>query len=51
MEVFFISVSLLRSLLMTAYFLDLHCAVKLYDTNNYRRARIQLKHNNINVNV
>ena len=32
-----------------AYFLDLHESVKLYDTNNYRGARIPLKHNNINV--
>ena len=32
-----------------AYFLDLHRAVKLYDTNNYRGARIPLKHNNIKV--
>ena len=30
-----------------AYFLDLHRAVKLYDTNNYRGARIPLQHNNI----
>ena len=32
-----------------AYFLDLQKSVKLYDTNNYRGARIPLKHNNINV--
>ena len=32
-----------------AYFLDLHAKVKLYDTNNYRGARIPLQHNNINV--
>ena len=32
-----------------AYFLDLHESVKIYDTNNYRGARIPLKHNNINV--
>ena len=32
-----------------AYYLNLHESVKLYDTNNYRGARIPLQHNNINV--
>ena len=32
-----------------AYFLNLHESVKLYDTNNFRGARIPLQHNNINV--
>ena len=31
------------------YFLELHRAVKLYDTHNYKGARIPLQHNNINV--
>ena len=31
------------------YFIDLHEAVKLYNVNNYKGARIPLKHNNINV--
>ena len=34
-----------------AYFLELHERVKIYDTNNYRGARIRLEHNNINVDV
>ena len=33
-----------------SYFVDLHKAVKLYDTHNYKGARIPLAHNNINVN-
>ena len=31
------------------YFLDLFKAVKVFDVNNYKGARIPLKHNNINV--
>ena len=36
-----------HSVFNRAYFLDLHRTVKLYDTNNYRGARIPLQHNNI----
>ena len=32
-----------------SYFLDLHKAVKVYNVNNYKGARIPLEHNNINV--
>ena len=31
------------------YFIDLHNAVKIYNVNNYKGARIPLQHNNINV--
>ena len=40
-----------NSLFNRQYFIDLHCAVKSYNLNNYKGARIPLKHNNINVDV
>ena len=33
------------------YFLDLHESVKVFNTNNYKGARIPLKHNNMNVDT
>ena len=34
-----------------SYFVNLHLAVKAYETHNYLGARIPLEHNNINVQV